>query len=163
MNLHNLRDDTERLGKEAAGLRQACSQLEDLASTVSRGRFDTVDVPRQLRRLATSLSEGAASLQRISELNCQCSWHSNFLLYFRNEVHRLRMQLHHKLRDGTDAERMSWPADYAARLAEMEHLLRLLFEICGEMAAAEYCRAPGSCAGCHMGVLGSASAVPEHC
>lgn len=159
MNLHNLRDDNDRLRREAASMRQAASILGDLADAVSRGRLDTVDIPRQLRRVAASLVDGALSLERITELNVQCSWQRNFLLYFRNEVHRLRMQLHHKIREEPDAERLTWPPEYAARLAEMEHLLHLLFEICGDMASAEYCQA--ACPGAHVGMLGAASAIAE--
>lgn len=160
MNLHNLRDDSDRIGREAAGMRQTASLLQDLADTVSRGKFDTIDVPQQLRRLSSSLSGGAASLQRISELNSQCSWQNNFLLYFRNEIHRLRMQLHHKLRDKQDAERRGWPADYTEKLEEMERLLCLLFEISGDMAADEYCKAAG---GGYLAMLGQTAAATEHC
>lgn len=160
MNLHNLRDDNDRLSREAAGMRRASAILGDLADVVSRGRLDTVDVPRQLRRVAASLADGASSLQRITELNAQCSWQRNFLLYFRNEVHRLRMQLHHKLREETDTERLTWPPDYAAKLAEMEHLLHLLFETSGDLAAAEYCQAAPT--GTHVAMLGAACDIPEH-
>ena len=149
-------------------MQQSASMLQDLADTMSRGQMDTVDVPTQdvptqLRRIAASLEGGAAAMRRVCDLSSACSWQGSFLLYFRNEVHRMRMQLHHKLRDEHDEERLTWPPEYSAKLSEMEDLLRVLFEICGELADSDYLEAGGSAKRhSHMAVLGSVSAAPQY-
>lgn len=56
-----------RLSIEAARLCKAESILLGLADTVSRGRFGIVDIPKELRRIAAELRDGAGALGRIAD------------------------------------------------------------------------------------------------
>lgn len=135
----NIRTDAvSRLEKEADRLQKTGSLLLSLADSVSRDKMEYLDVPRELRRTAAVLEDGADAIGRIASLERSCSWSDNFLIYFRNEIYRLKMQLFHKLRDRTDSERAGWPTEFGSQLSELEDLMDVLFQVSGELAEAEY-------------------------
>ena len=143
-------------GSAAASLKQSASLLRDLADSVSRGREDAVDVPRELRRIAARLEGGCEGSGRVSGLAPRMQ-NEAFPEQFRNEVVRLRLQLQHRRQAGTPVR------ETEARMTEMEQLLRRLCTICGELQDGMP-EMPGSRAGgTHVGLLSPTSAAAKCC
>lgn len=144
---------TERTGRpeaEAAHLRRSASMLRDLADTVSRGRLGTVDVPRQLRRLADSLDGQAETVQQMNERSAAPRGDS--LSCFQKDVHRLQRWVQNRLRAGSRPS-----AEDDIGLEQVEWLLGLLCEACSQLADEEL--RPG---GSHVAMLSPTSAAARY-
>ena len=131
-----LRDDNARLGKESSTLRQAQAMLTGLAAAVSRGDEESVDVPKELRRIAHSLGDSAETLGAMAAKNAT-SHSGDSLIGVRDAVCTLKREIQEKRRETEEDERFC-PTGLRSQLREMDTLLERLCEVSGQAAQAEY-------------------------
>lgn len=131
-----LRDENTRLGKESGNLRHAQTMLADLANTVSRGDEESIDVPKELRRLASALGESAETLGQMAAKNSS-KIPEDSLVSIRDTVCTLRKEIGAKRKEAERREKFC-PPGLRSQLREMDTLLERLCEISGQAAATEY-------------------------
>lgn len=134
--LADLRNELTLLEKTAAVLVQQQRILADFADMISRGAEETINGPRELRRIADSLGDSAGTLKKIAA-HAAKPRHPGSLMEICRTVSVLKQELEGENQRAKDPNVPASPG-LRSHLREMTALVGRLYEICTQLTLAEY-------------------------